>query len=37
MARARDPAAGNTVMWLGLAHLTDITLGAAVSSELVGN
>jgi hypothetical protein len=36
MARARDPAAGNTVMWRGLAHLTGLTLGAALSSELVG-
>ena len=37
MARARDPAAGNTVMWRGLAHLTAITLGVALSGELVGN
>ncbi len=37
MARARDLAAGNTVMWRGLAHLNDITIGVALSREIVGN
>jgi hypothetical protein len=27
LARANDPPPGNTVMWRGLARLTDIELG----------
>jgi len=37
LARASDPPPGNTVMWRGLSRLTDITLGATLSQELVGN
>ena len=35
--RAKDPPPGNTVMWRGLARLTDIKLGAELSAGLVGN
>jgi Transposase Tn5 dimerisation domain len=37
LARAKDPPPGNTVMWRGLSRLTDITLGAVVGAEIVGN
>lgn len=37
LARANDAPPGNTVMWRGLSRLTDITLGAAVGAEIVGN
>jgi hypothetical protein len=37
LARANDPPPGNTVMWRGLSRLTDIALGAAVGTEIVGN
>jgi hypothetical protein len=37
LARASDPPPGNTVMWRGLSRLTDITLGATLGHELVGN
>ena len=37
LARASDPPPGNTVMWRGLSRLTDITLGALVGGEFVGN
>ena len=37
LARANDPPPGNTVMWRGLSHLTDIALGAVVGAEIVGN
>jgi len=37
LARASDPPPGNTVMWRGLSRLTDVKLGAIISSELVGN
>ena len=37
LARARDPAPGNIVMWRGLARLTDIALGYSLRSENVGN
>jgi hypothetical protein len=37
LARASDPPPGNTVMWRGLSRLTDITLGATLGPELVGN
>lgn len=37
LARARDPAPGNIVMWRGLARLTDIAIGYSLHSENVGN
>lgn len=37
LARARDPAPGNVVMWRGLARLTDIAIGYSLRSENVGN
>ena len=37
LARAGDPVPGNSVMWRGLARLTDLTLGYALGSKLVGN
>lgn len=37
LARARDPAPGNIVMWRGLARLTDIAIGYSLRSEDVGN
>lgn len=37
LARKTDPPPGNTVMWRGLARLTDIELGFVLSSENVGN
>ena len=37
LARASDPPPGNLVMWRGMSRLTDITLGAALQSRLVGN
>jgi hypothetical protein len=37
LARANDSPPGNTVMWRGLSRLTDITLGAMVGAEIVGN
>jgi hypothetical protein len=37
LARAKDPPPGNIVMWRGLSRLTDITLGATIGAELVGN
>jgi len=37
LARTKDPPPGNIVMWRGLSRLTDITLGAAIGIELVGN
>lgn len=37
LARAKDPPPGNIVMWRGLSRLTDITLGAAIGAQLVGN
>lgn len=33
LARAHDPPPGNTVMWRGLARLTDIELGFALASQ----
>jgi hypothetical protein len=33
LARAHDPPPGNTVMWRGLARLTDIQIGFALASE----
>ena len=37
LARTRDGPPGNTVIWRGLARLTDIELGFALGSELMGN
>lgn len=37
LARARDPLPGNTVLWRGMVRLTDITLGSALGTKLVGN
>ncbi len=37
LARASDPPPGNIVMWRGLSRLTDINLGAALGTKLVGN
>ena len=37
LARSNDPPPGNIVMWRGLARLTDIKLGFAIGSKLVGN
>jgi hypothetical protein len=37
LARARDPAPGNVVMWRGLSRLNDITLGHALGRRFVGN
>ena len=36
LARANDPPPGNTVMWRGLARLTDIELGFDLAKN-VGN
>ena len=36
LARASDPAPGNTVMWRGLSRLTDIALGASLGSKNCG-
>lgn len=35
--RGRDSPPGNTVMWRGLARLTDIELGVLLAAKLVGN
>jgi hypothetical protein len=37
LPRATDPPPGNTVMWRELSRLTDITLGAMIGMQLVGN
>jgi Transposase DNA-binding/Transposase Tn5 dimerisation domain len=37
LARASDPDPGNTIMWRGLSHLADITLGFSLRSKIVGN
>ena len=37
LARAGDPPPGNTVIWRGLSRLADITLGATLRPQLVGN
>jgi hypothetical protein len=37
LARAKDPPPGNTVMWRGITRLTDIQLGFALGTQLVGN
>jgi hypothetical protein len=37
LARARDPAPGNIVMWRGLARLTDIAIGFSLRDGNVGN
>jgi len=35
--RNSDAAPGNIVMWRGLSRLTDVVLGASISSRFVGN
>jgi hypothetical protein len=37
LARARDPAPGNIVMWRGLARLADIAIGYSLRADNVGN
>ncbi len=37
LARASDPPPGNTVIWRGMARLTDIELGYLLASKDVGN
>ena len=37
LARAGDPPPGNTVIWRGLSRLADITIGATLHAQLVGN
>jgi hypothetical protein len=37
LARTHDPPPGNTVIWRGLARLTDIELGIMIGVQLVGN
>ncbi len=37
LARAKDPPPGNIVMWRGLSRLNDITLGATLQTDIVGN
>ena len=37
LARASDPPPGNTVMWRGISRLADITIGATLHAQLVGN
>ncbi len=37
LARARDPPPGNIVMWRGLSRLSDISIGATIGAELMGN
>lgn len=35
--RAHDPPPGNTVVWRGMARLTDIAIGFQLGAQLVGN
>jgi hypothetical protein len=37
LARARDPAPGNIVLWRGLHRLNDLTLGFDLGRRFVGN
>ena len=37
LARAKDPPPGNIVMGRGLARLHDITLGATMQIDVLGN
>jgi hypothetical protein len=37
LARARDPAPGNIVIWRGLSRLSDIELSALSGAQFVGN
>ena len=37
LARARDPAPGNIVIWRGLSRLNDLTFGYALGCRNVGN
>ena len=36
LARASDPPPGNTVIWRGMARLTDIELGFSLGSQNCG-
>ncbi len=36
LARARDPAPGNIVMWRGLARLNDVAIGYSLRAEKCG-
>jgi hypothetical protein len=36
LARANDPPPGNTVIWRGLARLTDIELGFTLAADICG-
>ena len=37
LARASDPPPGNTVIWRGMSHLTNIEIGFTLGAQLVGN
>ena len=37
LARASDPPPGNTVIWRGIARLTDIEIGYLLGAKHVGN
>ena len=37
LVRASDPPPGNTVIWRGIAHLTDIEIGYLLGAKHVGN
>ncbi|MBV8552056.1 MAG: hypothetical protein JOY54_12210 [Acidobacteriaceae bacterium] len=37
LGRAKDRPPGNVVMWRGLSRLTDIELGFALATRVVGN
>jgi hypothetical protein len=37
LARTHDPPPGNTVIWRGLSRLTDVELGIAIGTQIVGN
>ena len=37
LARKHDPPPGNIVMWRGLSRLSDISIGATIGAELMGN
>ncbi len=37
LGRANDPPLGNIIMWRGLSHLADLTLGFSLHAKLVGN
>ena len=37
LARTEDPPPGNIVMWRVLSRLNDMTLGATIQADTVGN